>query len=776
VGGSSVPETGSGQQTAGQLDAGDVISGGDDADVVLADNGLVTRAPAIAVSDLTRNRLNADTAGAPAMVLRSIQPYDLGDAPTAGTSGADWVSGAAGSDVLLGQSGNDRLLGGADSDYAEGGPGSDWIQGDAGNDDLVGGSSTVLGADTGITTQGQLDTGDVIFGGTGDDLLTGDNAVVSRAGTINPITSRVGSQNTMAPGRSLRLLDLSWSTGYLGAPTRAVYGADQLSGGAGVDVVLGQDGADQISGGAGDDYVEGNGGADTIFGDRTLAEAGIAITPPAGGWPGADPGADPGDVSGPNGQDDLIGGSSTAAFRDAADVIHGDGGSDFELGDNGTAVRDIVGAPGALTNRIYAGRYDPAAVPADAAFVRHGVAGASTRFCSTAQATCEPVGASGADTLFGDGGDDFMYGQDGNDVMRGGDGNDDMFGELGDDQMYGEAGNDAMVGDRGGIVDKWQSGANQLTVDLKQVPKIHYDGFLKGSVTRVTDLRHDVNGDTFAAVSSAAAMPHDGMTEGGNDRMRGGDGSDALHGGNGDDLMNGDSGGDVLFGDDGSDVIWGGKGGTDLANPNERGTNDSLVDYVFGGAGATSGPAVDPTTGVLGSDVLDWRPRGSYTPGVGCTTAPWPANIGTNPVDPCSWFEMTSMNDADPTNDQHHQGIDWMYGGMDRDVLQADVADNGPNSGDRLLDWDGAYNLYSHCNSAYGGYNDVRQHSPAMQSFLQQWSYSVGAGQSLADLSTSGTSAYDELALVYPGDHLHGSGSAYPSTPGHFDGPAACSP
>lgn len=54
-------------------------------------------------------------------------------------------------------------------------------------------------------------------------------------------------------------------------------------------------------------------------------------------------------------------------------------------------------------------------------------------------------------------------------------------------------------------------------------------------------------------------------------------------------------------------------------------------------------------------------------------------------------------------NNQHHQGIDWIYGGWDRDIMQADVADNGPNPGDRLLDWSGAFNLYTHCNAAHGG-------------------------------------------------------------------------
>ena len=199
---------------------------------------------------------------------------------------------------------------------------------------------------------------------------------------------------------------------------------------------------------------------------------------------------------------------------------------------------------------------------------------------------------------------------------------------------------------------------------------------------------------------------------------------------------------------------------------------DSYVDYLFGGKGATSGPSVDPDTGDLGADVLDWLPRGSYQSG--CTTNPWPVNSGkgksATSIDPCSWFEMTGLDNNDATDDQHHQGIDWEYGGWDRDVLQADVADNGPNPGDRLLDWTGAYNLYTHCNSAYGGFNDVRQFSPALQDFLQKWAASTGAGQGPGDVTQRGTSAYDELALVYTSDnHDHGTGKAFPNTPGHFN-------
>src|SRR4029078_11300917 len=145
-----------------------------------------------------------------------------------------------------------------------------------------------------------------------------------------------------------------------------------------------------------------------------------------------------------------------------------------------------------------------------------------------------------------------------------------------------------------------------------------------------------------------------GLTVGGNDFMRGGPDHDSMHGAFGDDIMNGDSGGDTLFGDDGSDAMWGGQGSDDPNNPNDRGANDKYVDYLFGGHGGDPRRDAGVITG--GADVLYFRPR----PG----------------VDPQSWFDATSTNPSDPVSThQHHQGIDWIYGGWDRDVLQGNVAD-----------------------------------------------------------------------------------------------------
>jgi hypothetical protein len=359
--------------------------------------------------------------------------------------------------------------------------------------------------------------------------------------------------------------------------------------------------------------------------------------------------------------------------------------------------------------------------------------------------------------------------------MFGNDHHDLMYGELGDDTMFGGNDDDTMLGDRGGVRITYLDPGDdpsQFSITLKQVPQETFTAFRTGTRPAFVDLLHDVDGNQFVGSSTSTPMARPGLTQGGNDRMRGGADSDQLHGGIGNDLMNGDSGGDVAFGDDGDDVIWGGKGCDPVLNAatsdcltdgtfdlDSRGTNDRFLDHSFGGVGA---------------DVIDFMPRGSY-PG-SCSAGTMPELTPTGVIDPCTWFEMTDKHDADTTNSQHHHGTDWIYGGWDRDVMQGNVAGNGPNPGDRLIDWTGAYNLYTHCNAAYGGYNDLRLLAPDLELFLTKLAWSDGAGQQASDVDTSGTSAYRELAFAYRPDFKeHANGAAHDGTPGHFDDPDSCS-
>lgn len=768
VGGSFTPVTG-GQ---GQPDAKDVLVGDGGQDVVLGDNGSVTRpasAP-VATTPLSAGRLG---------VQRAVRPYDLGDAPVSGTSGADTMSGDADNDVLLGQGADDLVEAGVGDDYAEGGQGSDLVRGGDGDDDAVGGSSTLTSGTLGdAKSLGQPDGGDDVDGGTGYDLLLGDNGLVTRPtdGQRDWRTARSNVDGTgLVPARGIVQHDLA---GPVSASAVAGHsGADALSGGTGVDLVFGQDGADRISGGSHDDYLEGDGGADVLHGDVALT-ATERFIPLAAGAAWSTPSVDATPVTA--GQDDIVGGWARQGYRDAGDTVTGDGADDFVVGDNGPVARVLDGT----TERVYTQRFG--GTRTGVAKVRVAGGGlASTRFCPTtgsaATSTCEVAGAWGADTVDGGDGHDVLYGQDGDDTIRGGNGDDDLYGELGADTLFGEAGEDAILGDRGGVQDRYESGSRSTSTTLTMPPAVSYFSRLAGSVSREADLLHDVNGTDFVGGATSAAMPLDGITYGGVDRIRGGAGHDSIHAGAGDDLVNGDSGGDDVFGGRGNDVLWGGTGRVcpagDTVCQADRGTGDAFVDHLFGGKD---------------EDVIDWRPRGVYGTGstftgrtCATTAVPMTSKSGAT-TDPCSWFEMTNRDNDDPAvpatlaDNEHHQGVDWVYGGWDRDAMQADLSENGPHTGDRLMDWNGVYNLWSHCNSAYGGFTDVRTSAPAVEDFLRVLATGSGAGRpgagsAVGDTATAGTSAYDELALVYNGDaKVHGVGSPYPNSPGHFDDPNAC--
>jgi hypothetical protein len=113
--------------------------------------------------------------------------------------------------------------------------------------------------------------------------------------------------------------------------------------------------------------------------------------------------------------------------------------------------------------------------------------------------------------------------------------------------------------------------------------------------------------------------------------------------------------------------------------------------------------------------------------------------------------------------------------------MQGDLSNNGPNNGDRLIDWNGVDNPWSHCNAAYGGFTDVRAPAPAVQDFLEKWGTGNGAGSTRHRGRRSRHGDRRDVCVrragpVSTGDlSAHGAGSAYPTTPGHFDDANACS-
>ena len=129
--------------------------------------------------------------------------------------------------------------------------------------------------------------------------------------------------------------------------------------------------------------------------------------------------------------------------------------------------------------------------------------------------------------------------------------------------------------------------------------------------------------DPFAPVDADGCVlirnPSLTGTDGGNDKLRGGDGEDSLHGGGGDDTLHGGNDDDQLHGDFGNDRLFGGKG-DDTAMGGEGkdhlvlGKGDDLAqggdgrDYLHGQDGADSlsgGSDADKLVGGDGADTLE---------------------------------------------------------------------------------------------------------------------------------------------------------------------------
>jgi Ca2+-binding RTX toxin-like protein len=203
----------SGSAPTGRADGADAIHGDDDADVVLADNGSITRSlTGGGAWETFRDPADSPEPVLAAIVIRRTTVGTTADG--AGTFGNDVVHGGAGADELIGQQGDDAL---------HGGDGSDALVGDLGK----------------ITTT----------------LETGNNASTPRANA--PFMSTPVRQ----AGTLFRQVQL-----FAFGDGNGVLGADVLLGGAGSDAVHGGAGADLINGNTDDDFLFGGSGGDAMWG------------------------------------------------------------------------------------------------------------------------------------------------------------------------------------------------------------------------------------------------------------------------------------------------------------------------------------------------------------------------------------------------------------------------------------------------------------------------------------------------------------------------------
>ncbi|NDV61616.1 LEPR-XLL domain-containing protein [Puniceicoccales bacterium CK1056] len=366
----------------------DVVFGGTDTDIIYGDDGDevgTTTNNDVLFGDhgrlypqFARFELPNSTVLVPAdYPSRNFFAIDTGD--THGGAG-DVMHGEEGDDLMVGQQGDDRMWGGSE------------------DDDMIGGHNVAEGydelgtpvIDALLNPPDNLAMNDLMDGGTGNDAMAGDNAIIWRRGDditprfrevmgdviyttgpdqVDTIITNVGSVYQSDPddaaGRDVQLLNHSDA---VQANPLGRYGADVMAGGADSDVMYGQLGDDLMQGDGsiesvavgnpyishqldvsdsgnnpdtdetlyfnipeavtdGNDYMEGNGGNDLMYGGL--------------------------------GQDDIIGGSSALFGLDAAnalilgveeealrpdgsDIIFGGAGIDIARNDIGDATEDGV--------------------------------------------------------------------------------------------------------------------------------------------------------------------------------------------------------------------------------------------------------------------------------------------------------------------------------------------------------------------------------------------------------------------------------------------------
>lgn len=271
------------------------------------------------------------------------------------------------------------------------------------------GDDVIFGTDADNTIN-SLGGNDLVFGGLGDDILQGSTGDDMLSGGLGVDTLNGGSGSDTAfygfAGEDVRA-NLNLGFGFLtnlgqAADGDQFFSIENLSGGFGNDVLIGNSAANVINGNSGNDQINGGAGRDTI-------DAGV----------GND------FVSGGEDNDVILG-------KGGDDIIRGGSGGDAMTGGLGSDTLDYAGVgPG---------------VKIDLAFNTASGGDANGDVVSGFE---KIVGTMSGDMLSGTRGANSLQGLDGDDTLNGRSGNDILFGQGGDDTISGGSGNDLIVGSTG---------------------------------------------------------------------------------------------------------------------------------------------------------------------------------------------------------------------------------------------------------------------------------------------------------------------------------------
>ena len=580
--------------------------------------------------DTVREEWNAGRDKVVASVSFAL-PVSVEELVLSGTTDID-ASGNDTDNVLTGNAGNNRLAGGAGNDTMRGGLGDDTYVVDSAGDVVIEssneGTDTVeawlhwtlganleqlrlMGAANLNGVGNALDN--VLFGNTGNDLLYGlggDDILIggtASAGGTNQLWGGTGSDTASYVGTTgVVYADLAAQNAHVaGVLVDQMNSIENLVGGSGNDVLVGDAGANTLNGGAGTDYLYGQDGDDTLIGGA----AGGAGANQLWGGAGADTASYVGtagvvyaDLAAQNAYlggvlvdvmnsiENLTGGSgsSTLVGDAGGNVLTGGASTDYLYGQDGNDLLIGGGASPGSANQLWGGAGNDTASYAGMSGVVQADIGAQNAHVDgvlfdVMNSVENLIGGSGSDTLVGNAlanvlrggaGTDYLYGQDGNDLLMGG-----AASPSSANQLWGGAGIDtaSYVG---------MTGVVQADLGAQNA---HVDGVL------------------FDVMNSI-------------ENLTGGSGNNTLVGNGGGNVLTGGAKADYLYGLDGDDTLIGGGAAPGTANQLWGGSGIDTASYagttgaVYADLGAQTGHvdgvlvdlmnAIENLTGGASADTL----------------------------------------------------------------------------------------------------------------------------------------------------------------------------
>ena len=631
---------GDGNDTIFGTEGANLISGGAGADLLDGRGGIDTL------------DYSASTAGV--AVDLATNAVSGGDATGDTIAGFENVIGGAYDDRLAGQAGANVLVGGAGKDTLFGEAGDDVLAAGAGADEIDGGA----GIDT-------LDYSDA-QGGVAIDLVKGKgeagDAEGDRISDVENVRGGIGHDVLLGDAEDNRL--------------EGGAGNDTLQGGFGNDVLIGGDGDDVLRAGAGADSLEGNAGsdwADYSEGAPAGIDVDLGLMTVSGGTAEGDTISGIENVIGSSGNDSLTGNAEANILMggEGGDTVRGGAGDDVISG--GAGKDSLEGGEGRDT-LDYTSSSASVAVNLTLGWVVGGDAEGDT--------------IGGFENVRGGSGNDALVGNAVSNVLAGGLGNDSLSGEAGEDTLAGGAGDDVIIGGAG--ADSLDGGDGTDTLDYANstgavvvdlASRTVSGGDAAGdAVSGFENVRGGAGGDSLTGDAGANAL--DGSE--GDDTVSGGAGDDAISGGAGADRLDGGAGVDTLDyskatagvtidlgvnlasgGDAAGDVISGFenvRGGSG----NDRLTGDGLSNRLEGGAGR------DSIFGGAGDDVVSGGAEGdSLVGGTGSDTLDYRTSVGGIVID----LENRTASGGEAQGDTI-DGFEHVFGGQFHDSLSGDVLNN----------------------------------------------------------------------------------------------------